>query len=120
MPPYRLFWDLIKNAMEAIEESDVAQPLILIRAHVDGRNLLLLDVIDNGIGIRPESLQWIFSPGYTTKPRGSGLGLHSAANYVIGTGGSIRPLSDGIGHGTTMRVQLKLTAQRQPQGAEQA
>lgn len=38
----------------------------------------------------------------------SQLGLHSAANFVIGSGGSIRPLSDGIGAGTTMRVTLRL------------
>ena len=44
------------------------------------------------------------------KEGGSGLGLHSAANFVIGSGGRIQPLSDGIGHGTTMRVMLRLSA----------
>ena len=52
-------------------------------------------------------MERIFDPFYTTKAEGSGLGLHSAANYVIGTGGSIEALSDGIGRGTTMRVKLR-------------
>ena len=109
---HQMVINLIKNAMEAIEDGGVRHPQIRIRARVEG-DLLLLDVADNGIGLEPESLQRIFSPGYTTKTNGSGLGLHSAANYVIGTGGNIRPYSDGIGHGTTIRVQLRLAAHRQ-------
>ena len=113
---HQMIINLIKNAMEAIEDGAVTQPQIRIRARVEG-DLLLLDVIDNGIGLAPESLQWIFSPGYTTKSNGSGLGLHSTANYVIGTGGNIRPYSDGIGHGTTIRVRLRLAAHRRQEAA---
>ena len=54
----------------------------------------------------------MFNAGYTTKKEGSGLGLHSAANFVIGSGGSIRPLSDGIGHGATLRVTLRLVEEQ--------
>ena len=67
----------------------------------------MIDVRDNGIGIDPSEFRSIFFPGYTTKADGTGLGLHSAANYVIGSGGTIRPLSDGIGHGATLRVAWK-------------
>ena len=113
---HQMIINLIKNAMEAIEGGGVTQPQIRIRARVEG-DLLLLDVIDNGIGLEPKSLPWIFSPGYTTKTNGSGLGLHSAANYVIRTGGNIRPYSDGIGHGTTIRVRLRLAAHRHQEAA---
>ena len=109
---HQMIVNLIKNAMEALEDGGAAQPQIRIRARVED-GLLRLDVIDNGIGLAPDSAQWIFSPGYTTKANGNGLGLHSAANYVIGTGGSIRPHSDGIGFGTTIRVQLRLSPRRQ-------
>ena len=50
----------------------------------------------------------MFNAGYTTKKEGTGLGLHSAANFVIGSGGTIQPFSDGIGHGATLRVTLRL------------
>ena len=116
---HQMIVNLTKNAIEAIEEGGVAQAQIRIRAHVEG-DLLFLDVIDNGIGLEPQSSRWLFAPGYTTKKNGSGLGLHSVANYVIGTGGSIRPLSDGIGHGTTMRIQLGLRRHRMPRAAERA
>ena len=108
---HQMLVNLVKNAIEAIDEraqagSGAAPPRVRIAARVAGE-VLELEVVDNGIGLEPECLRTIFKPGYTTKAEGSGLGLHSAANYVIGSGGSIEALSDGIGRGTTMRVKLR-------------
>ena len=104
--------NLLKNAMEAIDELRESGglkglPRIEIRAHVR-REFLVIDVLDNGIGIPQKNLKAIFRAGYTTKTEGTGLGLHSAANFVSGTGGKIQPLSSGTGTGTTMRVMLRL------------
>ena len=58
--------------------------------------------------------------GHTTKDGGTGLGLHSSANFVIGSGGTIQALSAGLGTGTTIRVRLRragLTAQANRAGA---
>ena len=106
--------NLLKNAMEAIDELKRSgglkeQPRIEIRAYVR-RDFLVLEVQDNGVGIEQKNLKAIFGAGYTTKREGSGLGLHSAANFVTGSGGKIQPLSDGYGTGATMRVELRLNA----------
>ena len=106
--------NLLKNAMEAIDELKKSgglkgPPRIEIRAYVR-QDFLVLEVQDNGIGIDQKNLKAIFGAGYTTKREGSGLGLHSAANFVTGSGGKIQPLSDGYGTGTTMRVTLRLNA----------
>ena len=106
--------NLLKNAMEAIDELKRSgglkgPPRIEIRACVQ-QEFLVLEVQDNGIGIEQKNLKTIFGAGYTTKREGSGLGLHSAANFVAGSGGKIQPLSDGHGTGTTMRVTLRLNA----------
>ncbi len=69
-----------------------------------------VDVTDNGIGIAPEYLDRLFTPGFTTKDEGSGLGLHCAANYVIGSGGRIEALSDGRNQGATIRSSWPLRA----------
>lgn len=108
----QLLVNLLKNAMEAIAELErtgglEGSPRVEVRAGVHGGSLVL-EVRDNGIGIAQESLAAIFRPGFTTRPEGSGLGLHSAADYVAGCGGKIQPLSDGHGTGTTMRVRLPL------------
>lgn len=106
--------NLLKNAMEAIDELKKSgglkgQPRIEIRACIQ-QNFLVLEVQDNGIGIEQKNLKAIFGAGYTTKQEGSGLGLHSAANFVTNSGGKIQPLSDGYGTGTTMRVSLRLNS----------
>ncbi|MDE2809447.1 MAG: ATP-binding protein, partial [Gemmatimonadota bacterium] len=104
--------NLLKNAMEAIDELKESGgleelPRIEIRAYVR-QDFLVLEVQDNGIGIEQKNLKAIFGAGYTTKREGSGLGLHSAANFVTSSGGRIQPLSDGYGTGATMCVMLRL------------
>ena len=112
---HQMMVNLIKNAIEAIDDLAAspsgmsAQPRIRIRAHAQDKHLVI-DVIDNGIGLPEDRLRRVFAAGYTTKKGGSGLGLHSAANYAVGSGGSIQPSSGGIGTGTTMRVTLPLDA----------
>ena len=107
---HQMLVNLFKNSLEAIDElmqSDGLNeaPYIKVKAYISG-DFLHLDVTDNGIGIEKEHFNRIFSTGYTTKKSGTGLGLHSIANFVIGSGGEIYPLSEGIGKGTTMRIKL--------------
>ena len=108
---HQMLVNLVKNAIEAIDERHRAgtidePPRISIKACLEGE-FLTLDVSDNGIGIDPADLRQVLDAGYTTKSNGSGLGLHSVANFVGGVGGFLRPLSPGIGAGTTMRVMLQ-------------
>ena len=116
--------NLIKNAMDAVDElartggADAA-PRIRIAAYVQDE-FLIVDVTDNGVGIDRKDFRKIFSAGYTTKEAGSGLGLHSSANFVIGSGGRILPLSDGVGRGATIRVMLRRSAVTPPRAAPSA
>ncbi|MDE0185262.1 MAG: PAS domain S-box protein [Candidatus Poribacteria bacterium] len=111
---HQMLVNLVKNSIEAIDELARSggfneTPAIAVQAYTS-EDFLCLDVIDNGIGIAPENLKLIFSAGYTTKESGTGLGLHSSANFVIGSGGKIYPLSEGIGNGTTMRIMLRYSS----------
>ena len=103
--------NLLKNSIEAIDELTQSGelneiPRIGIKAFIS-EDFVCLDVSDNGIGIAQKNLKLIFSAGYTTKESGNGLGLHSSANFVIGSGGKIHAISEGIGKGTTMRIMLR-------------
>ncbi len=111
---HQMLVNLIKNSIEAIDSRIKVgrfrrKPRIQIRAYAKG-DFLHIDVTDNGIGIGEANPKIIFAAGYTTKKSGSGLGLHSAANFIIGSGGQIHPVSEGIGHGTTMRIMLRLAS----------
>ena len=111
---HQMLVNLVKNSIEAIDELARSggfneTPCIEVKANIN-EDFVCLDVTDNGIGIAPEKLKLIFSAGYTTKESGTGLGLHSSANFVIGSGGKIYPLSEGIGKGTTMRIMLRYSS----------
>ena len=114
---HQMLVNLVRNAMEALDERKASGgfagqdegPRIRIAASLD-EEFLVIDVADNGVGIEPERMRAIFTAGFTTKKSGSGLGLHSAANFVIGLGGRITPLSAGVGQGATMRVSLRRSA----------
>ena len=111
---HQMLVNLIKNSVEAIDELAASiglsePPCIKIRCYVK-LTYFTLEVIDNGIGIEKDKFTVIFGGDYTTKESGSGLGLHSIANFVDGLDGKISPLSDGLGKGTTMRVILPLSA----------
>ena len=115
---HQMLVNLIKNSIEAIDElaaeqGAAAPPRVAVSAYAE-QTSLIIEVADNGIGIRVKDRKVLFTPGYTTKQSGSGLGLHSAANFVIGCGGRIEPRSvgngTGNGTGTTMRITLPLSS----------
>ena len=108
---HQMLVNLLKNSIEAIDELGGFNetPSIAVKAYIS-EDFLCLDVTDNGIGIEQKNLKLIFTAGYTTKESGTGLGLHSSANFVIGSGGKIYPLSEGIGKGTTMRIMLRCSS----------
>ena len=113
-PFHQMIVNLVKNSLEAIDDLSASgrleeTPRIRIRAYVED-DYLLLDVSDNGIGIDKTHQKLIFTAGYTTKESGTGLGLHSSANFVTSSGGQIYPLSEGTARGTTMRIRLKRSA----------
>lgn len=65
--------NLVKNACDAMLETDVAKSLVLDVSVIKGS--LSLSICDTGIGASDEQLLHMFEPFYTTKPMGSGLGL---------------------------------------------
>jgi PAS domain S-box-containing protein len=85
----QVFLNLITNAEQAIREvRDSGR--IQIRAGRNG-NQLTITVQDDGVGIRPEALQRIFDPFYTTKRPGggTGLGLSICMSIIREHGGNI-------------------------------
>ncbi|MBF0139994.1 MAG: PAS domain S-box protein [Magnetococcales bacterium] len=104
--------NLVKNACEAIADPqhDLVQPgRITITSQYIEETFLEIAVEDNGIGMTATQLTKIFSSGYSSKSRGSGFGLHSAANFVQHMGGSITGHSPGPGAGARFVISLPIT-----------
>ena len=100
----RLFTNLIQNAIQAVPEGKDAQ------IHIDeelGNNKILVKVSDNGSGIPEEMRSHIFTPNFTTKTSGTGLGLAMCKGIVEQARGSIW-FETSPGRGTTFFVELPL------------
>ncbi len=98
-----VFTNLVKNAVEAMEGSEVRK--LKFETAKIGKTLKVA-ISDTGEGIEEEKFKSIFSYGYSTKKTGTGLGLHSCANLIKTMGGSIDVRSNGIGHGATFLITL--------------
>jgi nitrogen fixation/metabolism regulation signal transduction histidine kinase len=86
--------NLIKNAMEAVKERQEKS----IALTAESRNeKVIIRVRDNGRGIAAEDIEKVFIPFYTTKKKGSGIGLSLSKQIMKLHKGSIHFQSDGSG-----------------------
>ncbi|HNW59185.1 MAG TPA: ATP-binding protein [bacterium] len=98
----RVFVNLITNAMEATG----ARGIIRVRLIRRGRRLSI-SVADNGPGIEPEIERSLFTPFFTTKKSGAGLGLFICREIILAHHGRISVVSHR-GKGTRFTVSLPL------------
>jgi signal transduction histidine kinase len=86
-----------------------SQPGVIVRTrYAAGR--VAITVQDHGTGIGPDDIVHIFDPYFTTRRKGTGLGLPIAKNIIEGLGGTITVISR-LGEGTEIRLDLPLTAE---------
>jgi two-component system, NtrC family, sensor kinase len=104
----QILGNLILNGREALQSAHHSNPQLTIATRVTAENLVAIQVRDNGIGINPSDLRWIFSHGFTTKSKGHGFGLHSSAIAAQEMAGRLRALSEGPGSGATFILELPI------------
>ena len=83
--------NLIKNAIEAVEPS--AEKRITLAAGLDPQGRVMLTVADTGPGLAPGTAEQIFVPFFTTKPKGSGIGLPMVRQIMQAHGGTIEAVA---------------------------
>jgi PAS domain S-box-containing protein len=100
----QVFQNLVRNAVESMPGGGTVR-VQLSRPTDTDRDEICIVVTDQGPGIAPELLDKIFLPFFSTKARGSGLGLAVAYSIIQNHGGRIQ-VSSALGVGTTFRVSL--------------
>lgn len=119
LPPIRgdraqltqVFLNLVKNAFQAMDGGELVVTTRLetdyhVREHgTEPNRYIWVDLADEGRGIREEDLPQIFSPFFTTKNSGTGLGLATCYRIVKEHGGTIR-VESTEGKGSIFRVSL--------------
>ncbi|MCU0586231.1 MAG: ATP-binding protein, partial [Desulfobacterales bacterium] len=93
--------NLIKNAFEAIEGGGTLKIAVKNRP----RNRVVIAITDTGAGISAGAQDRIFTPDYTTKEKGVGLGLAIALQIVRAHDGEMRVKSEPD-RGTTFEILL--------------
>ena len=81
--------NLINNAVEAMSGAGENPRDLLVGSEKNESQGVLVAVRDSGPGLDPESLNYLFTPFFTTKPQGMGMGLAISRSIIDSHGGSL-------------------------------
>ncbi len=98
--------NLISNAIDAFDKQEQQNKTLSLTLYPLDKQSVILEVHDNGMGIKDTILQQIFVFGFSTKDNGHGFGLHNAANLATEMNGTLLAESPGEGKGALFRLQL--------------
>jgi PAS domain S-box-containing protein len=96
----RALSNIIRNSQEAMPNGGT----ITIAASLKDGNLLL-EVIDTGIGISEEDMDFVYDPFFTTKQKGMGLGLAFVRQVVEAHNGTVK-ITSKLGEGTRISIRI--------------
>jgi PAS domain S-box-containing protein len=99
----KLFLNLIINAIDASEPGGSIE----LRTKVNGKREITVDIVDRGAGMDKETLSRLFEPFYTTKEKGTGLGMAIAKKITELHKGDLL-IKSKKGEGTTATVRLPI------------
>jgi two-component system sensor histidine kinase PilS (NtrC family) len=102
----QVFWNLAINACQAMPEGGI----LSVRSEtkkINEKYYKIIEFQDTGIGISKEHINRIFHPFYTTKEKGTGLGLCTAYRIIEEHGGKIETESEP-GRGSLFRIYISL------------
>jgi PAS domain S-box-containing protein len=102
----QVFLNLLKNAIEAMPAGGEID--VKVKAKEEGK--ISIQIIDNGIGIPKERIATLGEPFYTTKEKGTGLGLMTCYKIIEGHNGELT-ISSEVNIGTTIEVILPTITQ---------
>jgi len=97
----QVFLNLLMNALDAMPEGGT----LTVSTAVEGGRRIQIEIRDTGKGIDEETREKIFRPFFTTKHKGTGLGLAVSKRFVEMQGGSIS-VEGNTGGGTVFRILL--------------
>ncbi len=95
--------NLIDNAAEAMQESLVKELSVITHAETSG--VVTLVVADTGCGISPEDKEKLFLPYFSTKGRGTGVGL-AIVNHILSEHGATIRVEDNRPVGAVFTVEI--------------
>jgi C4-dicarboxylate-specific signal transduction histidine kinase len=102
--------NLVMNGIEAMQSITDRPRELVIRSRQDEKQQVLASVTDCGIGIAAENADRLFSPFFTTKSSGMGMGLSICRSIMEAHGGRLWATAN-IPHGATFQFTLAVNAE---------
>lgn len=103
------FVNLFQNSLEAMPNGGELRVSARYRDGGVGKSSVEIEISDTGVGIPEEKKDKVFLPFFTTKPKGTGLGLALVQKIILSHNGKIE-LDSEEGKGTTFRIYLPCTS----------
>lgn len=94
--------NLIKNAIEAIDKDG----MVTVRAS-SSRGMVLIEIMDDGVGMTPQQVARLGTPFYSTKDKGTGIGLTISFQIIELLQGKIEVTSE-VGKGSIFTIKLPM------------
>jgi PAS domain S-box-containing protein len=102
--------NLVMNGIEAMQSITDRPRELVIRSRQDEKQQVLASVTDCGVGIAAENADRLFSPFFTTKSSGMGMGLSICRSIMEAHGGRLWATAN-IPHGATFQFTLAVNAE---------
>jgi signal transduction histidine kinase len=96
--------NVLTNALHAVADRHVDGGQVVVRAKIEAQ-LLVLEVVDDGVGMPPEVLAQVGTPFFTTRPGATGLGI-SQCQRLVGAAGGRFQIESTPAHGTKVTISL--------------
>jgi signal transduction histidine kinase len=100
----QVFLNVVKNAFEAMPGGGELTIKACLKS--DSQKNIEITLIDNGVGIKKENLRKLFNPFFTTKIRGTGLGLAVCRRIIVERHHGKIHIESEESKGTTVKVEL--------------
>lgn len=103
------FRNLIKNSIEAMENNNIESIIYLSSYHeiIDYKEFFTVSITDTGIGIENNNIKRIFEPYFTSKSKGTGIGLATVEKIIMEHKGYIS-VESIIGEGSTFFIRFEI------------
>lgn len=94
--------NLLLNAVYAVQDVENAKIQLIAKQE---NQIINLDIIDNGVGVKPEFQSKIFIPFFTTREAGKGIGLSLSRQLMLANGGGLSLKTSTTGN-TVFRIRI--------------
>jgi signal transduction histidine kinase/CheY-like chemotaxis protein len=110
LPLEQIIFNIMLNAIQHLQKCNIDKKIIKLKTnYIKGKNRpVIIEIIDYGFGVNRRNWDKVFSPGYSSRNEGSGMGLHICRDFAKTINAKIKIEKSLILFGSTFKIELPL------------